>query len=83
MSGLGSRLSTDWPKKVQGSVVSTPQPIQLISLSSPSHHLDLNRKGGVKSGRSGAHNPSKLCLSCKANKCSGVGTGDLGGLTIP
>ncbi len=32
-------------------------------------HLD------VMSGRPGAHKPDKLGLSCKANKCSDVGTG--------
>ncbi len=32
---------------------------------------------GVKSGRSGAHKPDKLGMSCKANKYSHAGTGDL------
>ncbi len=32
----------------------------------------------MKSGRSGAHKPDKLGLSCNANKCSDAGTGDLG-----
>ncbi len=32
----------------------------------------------MKSGRSGAHRPGKLGLSCKANKCSDAGTGDFG-----
>ncbi len=38
--------------------------------------------GLVKSGRSGAHKLDMLGLSCKANKCSDAGTGDLGVLTI-
>ncbi len=33
---------------------------------------------GVKSGRSDAHKPGKLGLSCIAGKCSDAGTGDLG-----
>ncbi len=37
--------------------------------------------GGGKSGFSGALKPDRLGLSCKANKCSDVGTGDLGVLT--
>ncbi len=36
---------------------------------------------GVESGHYNAHRPSKLGLSCKANKCSDAGTGDLGVLT--
>ncbi len=40
-------------------------------------------KEGMGSGRSGAHKPAKLCLSCKANKCSDAGTGDLGVLAQP
>ncbi len=32
----------------------------------------------MKSGRSGAHKPDQCGLSCKANKCSDVGTGDPG-----
>ncbi len=32
---------------------------------------------GVKSGRSGALKPDRLGLSCKANKCSDAGAGDL------
>ncbi len=35
----------------------------------------------MKSGRSGALKPGRLGLSCKANKCSDAGTGDLGMLT--
>ncbi len=35
----------------------------------------------MKSGRSGALKLRKLGLSCKANKCSHTGTGDLGVLT--
>ncbi len=35
----------------------------------------------MKSGRSGAHKPSRLGLICKANKGSDVRTGDLGVLT--
>ncbi len=50
---------------------------------SPSRHLDSNQKGGrVKSGRSGAPKPDKLGLSCKTNKRSDAGTGDLGVLPI-
>ncbi len=36
------------------------------------------KREGVKSGHSGAFKPDKLGLSCKANKCSDAGTGDLG-----
>ncbi len=36
----------------------------------------------VNSGRPGAHKPDKIGLSCKANKCSDAGTGDLGVLSI-
>ncbi len=32
----------------------------------------------VKSGRSGAHKPDRLGLSCKVKKCSDAGTGNLG-----
>ncbi len=35
---------------------------------------------GVKSGHSSAHKPGKYGLSCKANKCSNAGTGNLGWL---
>ncbi len=35
----------------------------------------------MKSGRCSAHKPGKLGLSCKANKCSDAGTGDLEVLT--
>ncbi len=73
MPGLYIRLS---------GVVSTPLPIKLLSLASPSRHLDSTQKGGrVKSGRCGAHKPGKLGLGCKANKCSYAGTGDLEVLT--
>ncbi len=40
------------------------------------------QKEGVKSGYSGALKPGLLGLSCKANKCSNVGIGDLGALSI-
>ncbi len=36
---------------------------------------------GVKSGYSGDLKPDRLGLSCKTNKCSDAGTGDLGVLT--
>ncbi len=39
------------------------------------------KREGVKSGCSGALKPDMLGLSCKANKCSDAGTGDLGALT--
>ncbi len=39
------------------------------------------KREDVKSGRSGALKPDRLGLSCKANKCSDTGTGDLGVLT--
>ncbi len=83
MPGLGSRLSTCLPtKSPSGGVVSTPLPIKLLSLTSPSRHLDSTQKGGcVKSGRCSAHKPGKLGLNCKANKCSDAGTGDPGVLT--
>ncbi len=50
MAGLDRRSSTYWPEKgpMHGSVVSTPMPIKLLSLASPSPHLNLNRKGGCK-----------------------------------
>ncbi len=35
----------------------------------------------MKSERSGALKPDRLGLSCKVNKCSDAGTGDLGVLT--
>ncbi len=58
-----------------GGVVSTPLPIKLLSLAFPSCHLDKNQKegGGAKSGRK----LDKFGFSCKANKCSDAGTGDL------
>ncbi len=41
--------------------------IKLLSLASLTRHLDSNQKGGgVNSGRSSAHKPGKLGLSCKA-----------------
>ncbi len=53
--------------------------MEFLSLVIPSCHLDSNQNGeGVESGRSGGHKPDKLGLSCKANKCSDVGAGDLG-----
>ncbi len=36
------------------------------------------KREGVKSGRSGAHKPDKLGVSCKVNKCSDAEIGDLG-----
>ncbi len=35
------------------------------------------QRDGVESGRSGALVPGRLGLSCKANKCSKAGIGDL------
>ncbi len=55
--------------------------IKLLSFASPSRRLDKNQQEGVKNGRSGAIKPDRLDLSCKANKCSDAGTGDLGVLT--
>ncbi len=40
------------------------------------------KREGVKSGRSSALEPGKLGMSCKANKCSDVETGELGMLPI-
>ncbi len=79
--GLDSRLSTYWSTKwsskwrcnQQTSVDQTPVPCVPAS----------NQKGGcVKSGCSGSLKPDRFGLSCKANKCSDAGTGDLGVLTI-
>ncbi len=39
------------------------------------------KREGVKSKHFGAHKLYRLGLSCKANKCSDTGTGDLGVLT--
>ncbi len=78
MPGLGAVdwAPTDKNDPIYGGVVTTPLPIKLlVSLASPSRHLDKNPKGRlVKSGRK----PDKLGSSCKANKYSDTGTGDLG-----
>ncbi len=64
-----------------GGVFSTPLPIKLLPTVPLSRHLVQNQKGGcAKSGRSGAHKLDKLGLSCKADKCSDTGAGDLGAL---
>ncbi len=61
---------------MNASVVSTPLPIKLLSLASPGFKKE--REGVyVKSGRSGALKPDRLGLTCKVNKCSNAGTGDL------
>ncbi len=66
----------------KGGVVSTPLPIKLLSLASPSRYLDSKRKGGfefeewmLQCSRTGQ---AQHGLSCKAAKCSDAGTGDLG-----
>ncbi len=51
------------------SVFSTHLSIKLLSLASPG----LKPKGSVLTNRA-----NKLGLSCKANKCSDAGAGDLG-----
>ncbi len=56
-----------------GGVISPYLPIKLLSLASPSSHLE-----GVKSGCSNALKPGRLGLNCKANKCTDAGTGGLG-----
>ncbi len=53
-------------------------PISCVCVASPGLKT---KRDGVKSGRAGAFNPSKLYLSCNANKCSEDGTGDLAVLT--
>ncbi len=62
MPGVGSRLST--------------LPIKLLSLTSPSRHLDSNQKGGCvreeRTLRRSQTGQAQFGLSCKA------GTGDLG-----
>ncbi len=56
-------------------VVITPLSIKFLSLASSG----FKPKGrGVKSGRSDAHTPDKLGMSCKANKCSDAGTRHIG-----
>ncbi len=56
-------------------VISTPPPIELLSLASLPRYLDLNKKGGcVKSGRSGAYKAGKIGLSNMANICRNLGT---------
>ncbi len=94
--GLGVKGSVyqgwvvDWTPTVlqkgpNGGVVNTPLPIKLLSLAPPSRHLDENRKGGcvreertLPRSQTGQAQPG---LSCKATKCSGAGTGDIGVLT--
>ncbi len=65
--------------------VSTPLPIKLLTLASPSPHLDSNRKGRCVSEertlRNSQTGKAQLSLSCKATKCSDAGTGDLGVVT--
>ncbi len=51
-------------------------PIHCVPVASSG--LKLKGGGRVKSGRSGAPNPGKFGLSCKANKCNDAGTGDIG-----
>ncbi len=47
MPGLGSRLTTYWPKKGQrnSGLVCTPLPIKPLSIASLSRHLDSSQKG--------------------------------------
>ncbi len=62
----------------KGGVAGVPLSIK-FPISRPLHE---NQKGGcLKSGRSSAVKSDRLGLSCKANKCSGAGTRDLGVLT--
>ncbi len=82
---LGSQLSTLMTSKmVQQMVVlsahlcrpkSYPLPLRRVTW------IKTRREGGVKSGRSGALKPDRRGLSCKANKRSNGGTGDLGVIT--
>ncbi len=77
-------LVVDWAPTVlqngpKGSVVSTPLPIKLLILASPS---DSNLKVGcVREERTlwlSQSGQAQLGLSCEASKCSDAGTGDLG-----
>ncbi len=52
---------------------SNPYPLRLRRLT----WTKIEREG-VKSGRTDAHKPGKLGLSCIACKCGDAGTGDLG-----
>ncbi len=62
-----------------GCIISTPLPIKLLSLASPSRHLDLNQMGkDVKSKCSGSLKQDRHGLSWKSNKRSDTGTGGLG-----
>ncbi len=72
MPGLGSRLSTYWPKKwfeLRCSQHWSADQTLIPCVSS--RHLDSNK---IKC----MWRPCKLGLSCKANKCSYAGVGDLG-----
>ncbi len=77
---MSTYCHTKGPAK--GSVVSTPQPIKLLSLAFSSRHLDSNQTGGCvceeRTLRRSQTGLALLGLNCKASKCSGAGTGDLG-----
>ncbi len=75
--GLGSRLNTNWLIKWRWSqhisADQTPFPCDLTWIKA--------KREVVKSNRFSALKPDKLGSSCKANKRTNAGTGDLGVLT--
>ncbi len=52
--------------------------ISCVPVTAPPRLIAKGGGGGVKSGCFGALKLDRLGLNCKANKCSGAGTGDLG-----